>query len=252
MIVKRIANSIREQNWTAFSVELVLVIAGVLIALQLDQWKEARADDAHEIEFVKKVRTDIETDIIDLNDAVEMLTAVSGFGYTAMEVLEGKSCLDECWLELVAFFHASQWIDVELNRASFEDIKRTGLPRNADLRNKLAMYYNLSEQARKISSDLPRFRELVRSSIPARTQEYLWAACFQIVGRKQSLNGNCAPPPNGDQSLAVIADLRANPEIRTSLNYWLSTVLIVSSTLRNQASKAEVVIDDLSSFVNGR
>ena len=252
MITKRITRSLQKQDWVAFSIELVLVIVGVLIALQLDQWKEARAKDIHEIEFLKKVRTDIETDIIDLQDAFNTLTAVSSFGYTAMEVLQGRSCTDKCWPDLVAFFHASQWVDVELNRASYEDIKRTGLPRDTALRDELAMYYNLSEQARKISSDLPHFRELIRSSIPARTQEYLWAECFHIVGRKQTLNGDCAPPSSSDHSLEVIANLRANPEVLTSLNYWLSTVSIVKSTLHNQILEAKNVIEDISGFVDSR
>lgn len=252
MITNRISKAIQQQDWTTFLIELVLVIAGVLIALQLDQWKEARAEDAQEIEFLKKVRNDIETDIIDLGDSVETLTAVSRFGYTAMALLEGNSCIDQCWPELVAFFHASQWIDVELNRASYEEIRRTGLPRDAALRNKLAMYYNQGVQARKISSDLPRFRELIRSTIPARTQEHLWAECFRIVGRKQSLIGDCVPPQEGAHGREVIARLRANSEIHSSLNYWLSTVSIVKSTLHNQVSEAETVIEALSSFVENR
>lgn len=252
MIAKRIASSLLNQNWVAFFIELVLVIAGVLIALQLDQWKEARAENVHEFEFLKKVRTDIETDVVDLTDNVKMLAAVTSFGYTAMEALEGRPCIDQCWSELVAIFQASQWIDVELNQTSYEDIKRTGLPRDMALRNELVTYYNVSDQARKISADLPRFRELIRSSIPARTQEYMWGECFSVQGRKQSLNGDCAPPPNADQSLEVITRLRANPEIRTSLTYWLSTVSILKNMLHEQVSEAETVIDDLSRYLDSR
>ena len=114
------------------------------------------------------------------------------------------------------------------------------------------MYYNLGEQARKISSDLPRFRELIRSSIPAETQEHLWAECFRIVGRKQTLIGDCVPPKEGAHGREVIARLRVNSEIHSSLNYWLSTVSIVKSTLHNQASEAQFVIEALSSFVENR
>ena len=250
MITQRVAKAFQRQDWTTFMIELVLVILGVLIALQLDQWKEARAENAQEIEFIKKVRSDIERDIVDLEDMVEMLTAVSGFGYSAMASLEGNPCLDQCWSELVEIFHASQWVDVELNRATYDEIRRTGLPRDAALRVKLTMYYNLSEQVRKVASDLPRFREIIRSTIHAETQEYLWSECFGMEGRKQELIADCAPPKEGGQGREAINRLRENPEAYSSLNYWLSTVTIVKSTLHNQVAEAESVIDAISGHVD--
>jgi hypothetical protein len=114
------------------------------------------------------------------------------------------------------------------------------------------MYYDQSEQARKVSFDLPLFRELVRSTIPAKTQEHLWAECFGIKGRKQTLIGDCAAPKGEARYREVIAELRANPEIHSSLNYWLSTVSIVKSTLHNQVTEAESMIETLTGFVENK
>ena len=63
-------------------IEPALVNPGTLIALQRDQWREARAANAQQIEFIKKAGNDIE-------DAVETLTAVSEFGYSAAVLLDG-------------------------------------------------------------------------------------------------------------------------------------------------------------------
>ena len=42
MVLARLAKSLRRQDWTTFAVEFVLVIAGVLVALQVDNWNQER------------------------------------------------------------------------------------------------------------------------------------------------------------------------------------------------------------------
>jgi hypothetical protein len=49
--------------------------------------------------------------------------------------------------------------------------------------------------------------------------------------RPQTLIGDCPPPQDGGQGREVIEKLRANPEIYSSLTYWLSTVSIVKRAL---------------------
>lgn len=44
MILRRLAESLRNQNWMTFLVELVLVVVGIFIALQVDDWNQARKD----------------------------------------------------------------------------------------------------------------------------------------------------------------------------------------------------------------
>jgi len=42
MVLARLAKSIRRQDWTTFTVEFVLVITGVLVALEVDNWNQQR------------------------------------------------------------------------------------------------------------------------------------------------------------------------------------------------------------------
>lgn len=249
MITRRIATLLRQQDWTIFLIELVLVIVGVLIALELDQWNEARAEDKQEIKILIEERDAVKQDIIDMEDYIRTLTAVSEFGHVAIESFESDTCAAQCWPELVAFFHASQWIDVGLTRATYDEMKRTGLPRDMLLREKLTEYYSLSEQSTKVGADLPRYRELVRSLIPAKTQLHLWAECFRFVGRNQTLIGDCVSPEDSGRIRETIAKIKATPEVQSSLNYWLSTQTIVITSLHKQVAEAKLVIEALSTYV---
>ena len=44
MIASRLAQALKRQDWVTIAIELVLVTVGVLIALQLGQWSQSRAD----------------------------------------------------------------------------------------------------------------------------------------------------------------------------------------------------------------
>ncbi len=48
MILRRIASALKAQQWTTVIIEFVLVIFGVLIALQVNNWNEARLEKARE------------------------------------------------------------------------------------------------------------------------------------------------------------------------------------------------------------
>ena len=243
LILRRITEHVQAQNWTAIVLDLVIVVVGVFIGIQVSNWNDARVARAEETEFVRSIRDDIEQDIADVQGFVEMLSDVSGHGYQALESLESETaCEGNCWNELLSFFHASQWIDVITNPATFDEIKRTGLPRDAHLRDTLARYYGLADQYTIINSSLPEYRELVRSVVPIPVQDHMWNQCVDIAGRQQILIDDCAAPIGDDEARAIVEVLRHNPGIKPSLTFWLSTVSIVAKTLRSQVSEGEQMI----------
>jgi hypothetical protein len=249
MFMQRMAIALRRQEWTTILIEFVLVVVGVLFALELDKWKDTLAETAEEKRLLLAVLDDVRQDILDLENTKLGLESVTAFGATAISFLDSGDCANTCWSTLVAFFQASQWMDVQLNKATYEETRRAGLPRDAALRSLLARYYALNDQSAKIFSDLPRYRELVRSIIPAATQQHLWAECFKIEARHQYLIADCEAPAGDDRAREILDELRANPETRMSLNFWLSTVAVVNNTLDTQILGAQSVIRSLTGFV---
>ena len=48
MIIKRMARFIRQHDWSAVIVEIIVVIVGLMLAFQLDRWWEQRGERAQE------------------------------------------------------------------------------------------------------------------------------------------------------------------------------------------------------------
>jgi hypothetical protein len=250
MILRRISTALNRHDWATVFSEFVLVVAGVLIALQLDQWNRAREDRTQEILFLSTVRDDIGLDIAELDDAIQAYSAILDFGDRALAVLEEDACAEHCWPTLVALYHASQWIDVRSNRTTYDEMKRLGLPRDPSLKKTLAHYYSLSEQYARVASDLPQYRTLVRSLIPVATQDYVWAECYKNEGRRrQTMIGDCESPISEDETREIIDKFRTDNEVEKLLNFWLSTVSVVSKTLPSQIVEAESVIATLSDHI---
>lgn len=59
MILRRMADAIRKQDWTVVAIELVVVVVGILIGLQVDDWAERRKEAESFKEVLERVYTDL-------------------------------------------------------------------------------------------------------------------------------------------------------------------------------------------------
>ena len=44
MILRTLADALREQNWFTVALEVLIVVVGIFIGLQVDDWNSARID----------------------------------------------------------------------------------------------------------------------------------------------------------------------------------------------------------------
>lgn len=59
MIIKRVAELIRQQHWTAVAIELMVVVVGVFIGLQVDNWNQTRHERALERQYQTRLLDDL-------------------------------------------------------------------------------------------------------------------------------------------------------------------------------------------------
>ena len=250
MLLRSVTQHVREQNWTAICIDLVIVVVGVFIGIQVSNWNEERESRDSERAFVETVRDDIAQNIKDAQGFSEMLLSIRDHGYRSLESINADtSCQKDCWARLVDFFIASQWIDVRTNRAMFDEIKRSGMPNDLVLKTILTRYYGSTEQITIIASHLPLYRELIRSIIPAAVQQAMWQDCIDIAGRQQVMKPDCNAPISNDEASVIIDEIRANEEIRTSLTFWMSTISIVIVGLVDQNKAGQDVIDEIEQYL---
>ncbi|MAP93432.1 MAG: hypothetical protein CMK07_00625 [Ponticaulis sp.] len=58
MIIRRLATSIREQDWVTVVIETLIVMFGVLLGLQVNNWNSARVERAELVGLIERLKTD--------------------------------------------------------------------------------------------------------------------------------------------------------------------------------------------------
>ena len=58
MILRRITQHVREQNWTAIGIDFLIVVVGVFVGIQLGNWNAARAERAEEQDLLRGLRAE--------------------------------------------------------------------------------------------------------------------------------------------------------------------------------------------------
>ncbi len=59
MILRRVITHVRKQEWTAIGIDLVIVVVGVFIGIQVANWNEARRDRADEGAVLKSLHEEV-------------------------------------------------------------------------------------------------------------------------------------------------------------------------------------------------
>jgi hypothetical protein len=90
--MRRLSQSLQEQNWTAITVEFVLLVAGVFLGIQAANWNEARADRAAYEAALGRLGAEIDTNLASLDVFDADIAGSLAIGSKALTVLQ--SCDD--------------------------------------------------------------------------------------------------------------------------------------------------------------
>jgi len=63
MILRRITQHVREQNWTAIGIDFVIVVVGVFIGTQVSNWNADRVDQQVETRLLHELQSDVAADV---------------------------------------------------------------------------------------------------------------------------------------------------------------------------------------------
>jgi len=60
VILRRVIEHVKAQNWTAVGIDFVIVVVGVFIGIQVSNWNAARADRAAEAQYLVRLQEELE------------------------------------------------------------------------------------------------------------------------------------------------------------------------------------------------
>jgi len=64
MILRRVSDHLRRQDWIALFLDLLIVVVGIYLGLQVDAWNQDRQDRATEREYLERL-------LVDMNESID-------------------------------------------------------------------------------------------------------------------------------------------------------------------------------------
>jgi hypothetical protein len=131
--------------------EIILVVIGILIALQINNWNELKKKKLVEVEILDGIRNDILLDTIDLNSNISSYKRMEKGDSLVLDHLINKKKMEK---RLIQYLGASIHGDLVLNlhRSHFEEAKIYGLSiiSNKSLRNRISRLYEFTYETLKV------------------------------------------------------------------------------------------------------
>lgn len=241
MLLRRIINHLRKQEWTAVGIDFVIVVVGVFIGIQAANWNEVRVENARADDILERFRDDLTADLGNFEHRMAFWRQVEGFGETGLTYASDPQASGiEPWPALVALFHASQVGEYYTRRAVFDELKSAGelnLIRDVELRNALAGYYN--EADNPTLTERPAYREHVRGLVPIDIQDYIWSECFSATSQQIQDFIDCPSPVSEERARSIANRLATDDQLMAELRYWTSTMKIIQLIGQNQIDRAQ-------------
>jgi len=152
-MLKRITLFVRRHDWFAVGIEIMVVMIGLLLAFQLDRWRENRVEREEERVYVHRLIADLETDVPLIEHAIKLQEMRLELVDFLIEVAkEPQTALTMPTLFMGAVSQAAYTYTPQLTSHTFENLRSTGdlkLIRNEDLKDALLSYYGLDAEQRQ-------------------------------------------------------------------------------------------------------
>lgn len=125
MILRRVIGHFRKQEWTAIAIDFVIVVAGVFVGLQVQEWNADRQTRAKSADFSERLREDLRMEAWQYEFLIKYNQDVLANANRAIAALSGEGQLSDEQL-LVSVYRASNYKYYERRRATYDELISTG------------------------------------------------------------------------------------------------------------------------------
>lgn len=247
MIGRRVIGHLKNQQWTAFGIEFVIVVLGIFIGLQVSNWNQERTVGQQAANFAERLRTDLREE----DWAYQLLIGYNGEvlanAQRAASALEGTTTTSDESL-LICAYRATQYKQRLRRRSTYDELISTGtigLIRDQKLRDTAMRVYNMPTIDNSVREGMQsRYREAFRMSVPNDVQRALAKQCGDhyietgdyaaIAG---SLDYTCATELPEQAIGEAAKSLRSNPNLLPALRLRIADIetRIVDLTNNNRS-----------------
>lgn len=127
MILRRVIEHVKAQNWTAVALDFVIVVMGVFIGIQVSNLNEARSDRLQETEYLAALEVDVATSLESLATQITALERQQEARRTLYEYSRNADAIiDGAELDQLLSYGLFNLSNTNISQVTFETLKSSG------------------------------------------------------------------------------------------------------------------------------
>ena len=255
MRLRSVTKHVKDQNWFAVILDLVIVVFGVFIGIQVSNWNADRAGEKKAEVLIKRLYGDVNNDNEVITSLLKYNAVVKNYAITAIDGFNGiETVNDEQFV--IGAYQASQISGPWGYRSTYNELLSTGqfdLIKSDELKDLILGYYSDDWPTQSILNITVTYREYIRGIIPFLIQDTIRRECGDVPVRVAQTFGNTLPV-SCDLQLPdelfseTAAYLRSQPDVLINLQYQISVYESQAYTLANFEKETQKVMAAIQEF----
>jgi Family of unknown function (DUF6090) len=241
MILRRVIQHVKKQEWTAIWIDLVIVVAGVFIGIQVSNWNAERETNKKAAIFTERLKADLREEAWGYEYLILYNRDILANAERVLAVMAGEAEMsDEQFV--ISAYRASQYKYNVRQRATYDEMISTGsidLISDQTLRKTAVEIYtaNIFDE---VSTDgqNSQYRQMFRKAVSKDVQHALLKQCgdrfvepLDYVLIAKSLDYACTLNVPAEKISAAAVALRSKSEFVPALQYRFADVETVIADL---------------------
>ena len=235
MILRRLTENLRAQNWTAITIEFVIVVVGVFLGPQVANWNLERIEKRETERMLVQLVPELQSQLQYFDDVRTYYGVTRRYAEQALAGWNGASGIsDEQFV--IAAYQASQITGIGTNAENWaltfggEQLRNID---DANVRRNLEVILTSDYGPISLNAAASPYRQQVRRVIPMSVQDAIRRECGDRFGTghvgfvRISLPETCGLKIPAAEAARIASSLRARPELAQELNWHLAGVAVV-------------------------
>ena len=183
MVIRRIREHVAAHNWFAVGIDLAIVVVGVFLGTQVNNWNQGRLDRSQGHDYRLRLISDLSANDADLRDRRVYYSKVRDHARDALTALAAPGGSGDAHF-LIHTYEASQITPRKIKRFTYDEIRARGALQwvgDPKLRERIANYYVGVETTDVTFDAIPPYRERIREIMPAAAQDAVRRDCPEEI-----------------------------------------------------------------------
>lgn len=261
MILRRLTANLKAQNWTAISIEFLIVVVGVFIGTQVSNWNQDRIEKRETERLLVNLAPELQGQMNFIHDVRAYYDITRKFADQALAGWRGDPRISDNEF-VIAAYQASQITGIGTNAENWALTFGGEQLRNIDdpkIRRNLEVILTADYSPISLNSAATPYREQVRRVIPIAVQDAIRRKCGDRAAFDDALSllqitlpETCPLILPPEQAAEAAAALRARPDLAKELNWHLATVAVTLSNVEYLERPIRELHRDLSALSSKR